>query len=52
VQSSKIILAQKNFFEFFPFEFVEGNQKSALPDENSIEFISRFSFAAFGKELL
>lgn len=36
IQFSKILDAQKTFFEFFPFEFVEGNIKTALPDENSI----------------
>ncbi|MFV8362250.1 ABC transporter permease [Flavobacterium sp. ZT3P35] len=50
VQSSKIVLAQKNFFEFFPFEFVEGNQKSALPDENSISLSQDLALQIFGKE--
>ncbi|TWH99085.1 putative ABC transport system permease protein [Flavobacterium tiangeerense] len=50
VQSSKIVLAQKNFFEFFPYEFVEGNQKSALPDENSISLSQGLALQLFGKE--
>ncbi|MDR6966664.1 putative ABC transport system permease protein [Flavobacterium arsenatis] len=36
IQFSKILDAQRTFFEFFPFEFVEGNIKTAMPDENSI----------------
>ncbi|RZK12576.1 MAG: ABC transporter permease, partial [Flavobacterium sp.] len=36
MQFSKILDAQRTFFEFFPFEFVEGNIKTAMPDENSI----------------
>jgi putative ABC transport system permease protein len=50
VQSSKIVLAQKNFFDFFPFEFVEGNQKSALADENSISLSENVATQIFGKE--
>jgi putative ABC transport system permease protein len=50
VQSSKIVLTQKNFFEFFPFEFVEGNQKTALPDENSISLSQDLALQLFGKE--
>ncbi len=50
VQSSKIVLAQKIFFEFFPFEFVEGNQKSALADENSISLSEDLALQLFGKE--
>ena len=36
MQFSKILDAQRTFFEFFPFEFMEGNIKTAMPDENSI----------------
>ncbi|WP_369753823.1 ABC transporter permease [Flavobacterium sp. WC2409] len=50
VQSSKIVSAQKNFFEFFPFEFVEGSQESALPDENSISLSEDLALQIFGKE--
>jgi len=50
VQSSKIVSAQKNFFEFFPFEFVQGSQESALPDENSINLSEDLALQIFGKE--
>ncbi|WP_310007145.1 ABC transporter permease [Flavobacterium granuli] len=50
VQSNKIVLAQKNFFDFFPFEFIEGNAKIALPDENSISLSEDLASQIFGKE--
>lgn len=50
IQSDKIVIAQKNFFEFFPYEFVEGNPKTALPDENSISLSQDLAFKLFGKE--
>lgn len=50
IQSDKILLAQKNFFEFFPFEFIEGNQKQALPDENSICLSQEIALQLFGNE--
>ena len=50
VQSNKIVSAQKNFFEFFPFEFVQGSQESALPDENSISLSEDLALQIFGKE--
>ncbi len=50
IQSDKILLAQKNFFEFFPFEFIEGSQKQALPDENSICLSQEIALQLFGNE--
>ena len=50
IQSDKIVIAQKNFFEFFPYEFVEGNSKTALPDENSISLSEDLAFQLFGNE--
>jgi putative ABC transport system permease protein len=50
VQSQKILTAQKNFFDFFPYEFTEGNQKMALPDENSICLSQDLAFQLFGNE--
>ncbi|WP_116787719.1 ABC transporter permease [Flavobacterium psychrotrophum] len=58
VYFTKILNAQRNFFEFFPFEFSEGNSKKALPDENSIclsEDAAKSLFGdapALGKEVL
>lgn len=48
--SDKILSAQKNFFEFFPFEFVEGSVKNALPDENSICLSEEMATQFFGNE--
>ncbi|MBE0390312.1 ABC transporter permease [Flavobacterium sp. PL002] len=50
VQSDKILSAQKNFFEYFPFEFIEGNVASALPDENSICLSDKIAFQLFGNQ--
>lgn len=50
ILSDKILFAQKNFFEFFPFEFIEGNSNSALPDENSICISEELALQLFGKE--
>ncbi|MEO8515518.1 MAG: ABC transporter permease, partial [Flavobacterium sp.] len=50
VQSTKIVIAQNNFFDFFPFEFVEGNKKLALPDENSICLSENLAAQLFGNE--
>ncbi|MFL9844521.1 ABC transporter permease [Flavobacterium rhizosphaerae] len=41
---------QKNFFEFFPFEFVKGNIKNALPDNNSIVIEEKVAEGLFGNE--
>ena len=50
IQSDKILIAQKNFFDFFPFEFIEGNQKQALPDENSICLSQEIALQLFGNK--
>ncbi|MFW0739187.1 ABC transporter permease [Flavobacterium sp. T12S277] len=50
VQSDRITIAQKNFFEYFPFEFTEGSQKGALPDVNSICLSEDLAFKLFGNE--
>lgn len=50
VQSDKILSAQKNFFDYFPFEFVEGNLALALPDENSICVSEIMALQLFGNQ--
>ena len=50
IQSDKILIAQKNFFDFFPFQFVEGTRNQALPDENSICLSTEIAFQLFGNE--
>ena len=50
VQSDHIIVAQKNFFDYFPYEFIEGSQKAALPDVNSICLSEDLAFQIFGNE--
>ncbi|OIV43322.1 ABC transporter permease [Flavobacterium johnsoniae] len=50
VQSDKIILAQKNFFEYFPYPFIEGSSKTALPDVNSICLSKDLAIQIFGNE--
>ncbi len=50
VQSDEILSAQKNFFEYFPFEFIEGNLTSALPDENSICLSQKMASQLFGNQ--
>jgi putative ABC transport system permease protein len=42
--------AQKTFFDFFPFEFVKGNSKTALNDENSIAISQETATKLFGSE--
>jgi putative ABC transport system permease protein len=49
-QFEKILIAQDNFFDFFPFEFVEGNKNSALPDENSICLSQETAMQIFGND--
>jgi putative ABC transport system permease protein len=50
IQSNKILITQNNFFDFFPFEFVEGNLKGALPDENSICLSQETAIQLFGND--
>jgi putative ABC transport system permease protein len=46
----KIFDTQKSFFEMFPFEFVKGNIKTALPDKNSIALSEDTAKRIFGDE--
>jgi len=50
VSSDKIVSAQKNFFEYFPYTFIEGNVKTALPDVNSICLSQDLAIQLFGNE--
>jgi putative ABC transport system permease protein len=50
VQSDKVVVAQKNFFDYFPYEFIEGNQKAALPDVNSICLSEDLAITLFGNQ--
>jgi putative ABC transport system permease protein len=46
----KIFSAQSSFFSFFPFEFIQGNRKSALHDRNSITFSEETATRLFKDE--
>ncbi|KIQ18567.1 multidrug ABC transporter substrate-binding protein [Flavobacterium sp. MEB061] len=50
VQSDKIVSAQKNFFDYFPYPFIEGNAKTALPDVNSICLSQDLAVQLFGNQ--
>ncbi|QSW88828.1 ABC transporter permease [Flavobacterium endoglycinae] len=50
VQTDKIVLAQKNFFDYFPYTFIEGNPKNALPDVNSICLSDQLAYQIFGSQ--
>lgn len=50
VQTNKIIVSQKNFFDYFPYTFIEGNSKTALPDVNSICLSEDLAERIFGNE--
>jgi putative ABC transport system permease protein len=50
VQSDHIVVAQKNYFDYFPYQFIEGSQKTALPDVNSICLSEDLAFQLFGNE--
>ena len=50
VQSDRIVVAQKNFFDYFPYDFIEGSRKEALPDVNSICLSQDLAFKLFGNE--
>jgi len=47
---SKVTDSQKNFFEFFPFEFIKGSPKNALADNGSIALSEETSKRLFGEE--
>jgi putative ABC transport system permease protein len=46
----KITDAQSTFFEMFPFDFIEGNAKSALKDNTSIAISQETAAILFGSE--
>ncbi|MBD3581995.1 ABC transporter permease [Flavobacterium selenitireducens] len=46
----KIFESQQQFFDYFPFEFVEGNASSALADESSIAIGEATAHKIFGGE--
>ena len=46
----KIINAQKNFFSFFPFEFISGSAQSALSDASGIALSEEAAQKLFGDE--
>lgn len=50
IQSTKILNATKNFFDFFPFDFIEGSAGNALNANNYIAISERFAQKLFGKE--
>lgn len=49
-EMSKIMDAQKTFFSYFPFEFIEGNIENALPDNGSIALSQEMAMKLFGNE--
>lgn len=46
----KLFNAQKDFFEFFPFDILKGNPKTALENENSIAMSQKTATLFFGAE--
>ncbi|MDR6966665.1 putative ABC transport system permease protein [Flavobacterium arsenatis] len=46
-----ISAVQGNFFSFFPFEFIEGNGRNAVADENSMAISEDVAKALFGDGL-
>lgn len=48
----RILDAQGNFFDFFPFEFSYGNTKTALRDENSVAISQSMAENLFANEVL
>lgn len=50
VLSEKIIDSQKNFFTFFPFEFVAGSPEKALEDIESVAISEEIAKNLFGDE--
>lgn len=49
-EMSKIMDAQKTFFSYFPFEFIEGSIGNALPDNSSIALSQEMAMKLFGNE--
>ncbi|WP_116787720.1 ABC transporter permease [Flavobacterium psychrotrophum] len=46
----KILDSQPNFFSLFPFEFIRGNAKTALPDSGSIAISDEVATRLFGDQ--
>lgn len=46
----KVFNTENNFFNFFPFEFLKGNQITSLQNENSIVFSQKTAALFFGTE--
>ncbi|KFF10066.1 ABC transporter permease [Flavobacterium hydatis] len=46
----KIFSAQSSFFSFFPYEFIQGNRKSALHDRNSMAISDELASRIFKNE--
>jgi putative ABC transport system permease protein len=46
----KVFNAQNDFFEFFPFEFLQGNPKTTFQNENSIAMSQKTAELFFGTE--
>ena len=49
VEIDKIYDTQANFFDFFPFPFIEGNAKTALSKENYVAVSDELAQRLFGK---
>ncbi len=49
-QQIKILDAQKNFFSFFPFEFIKGSGVTAIQDDASIALSEAVAQRLFGNE--
>lgn len=47
---TKVFLADSNFFEFFSFQLIEGNVKTALKEPNTIVLTKKSAFKYFGNE--
>ncbi|CAM3541756.1 ABC transporter permease [Flavobacterium chungbukense] len=58
IQSQNVLVAQQNFFDYFPYPFIEGSAKKGLIDGNSIclsEDLAKQLFGdepAFGKKII
>ncbi|MBB4802729.1 putative ABC transport system permease protein [Flavobacterium nitrogenifigens] len=50
VQSENVLVAQKNFFDYFPYPFIEGSPKKGLIDGNSICLSQDLAQQLFGNE--
>ncbi|MFB9079185.1 ABC transporter permease [Flavobacterium procerum] len=50
IQSEKVLVAQKNFFDYFPYQFIEGNAAIGLSDGNSISLSEDLARQLFGNE--